>query len=107
LRDYHALNPQTDKETKTEKIRNPDTNKLIKVGGLTWRKLVLEGKVDGVLPEMLMRLSPLERRMLALKKIMSFEKSTNKALEYRHWPKSGPQIQWENQLAKQIYDQLT
>ena len=107
LRDYHALNPQTDKETKTEKIRNPDTNKLIKIGGLTWRKLVLEGKVDGVLPEMLMRLSPLERRMLALKKIMSFEKSTKKALEYRHWPKSGPQIQWENQLAKQIYDQLT
>ena len=108
LRDHHALNPQTDKEnTKQEKIRNPDTNKLIKIGGPTWRKLVLEGKVDGVLPEMLIwRLSPLERRMLALKKLMSLDKSTKKALEYRQWPKSGPQIQWENQLAKQIYDQL-
>jgi len=107
LRDLHALNPQPE-EKKIEKIKNPDTNKLIKIGGPTWRKLVLEGKVDGVLPEMLIwRLSPLERRMLALKKLMSLDRSTKKALEYRNWPNTGPQIQWENQLAKQIYDQLT
>ncbi len=38
----------------TQWVKNPDTNRLIKVGGPTWRKLVKVGTLDGIVrdPEM-------------------------------------------------------
>ena len=37
----------------TEWVTNPKSNRLIKVGGPTWRKLVKEGKVSGVVKTMI------------------------------------------------------
>lgn len=35
-------------KTHTQWIKNPDTNRLIKVGGPTWRNLVKKGILDGI-----------------------------------------------------------
>ena len=92
---------------KKDKIINPYTNKQITVGGTTWKKLVLAGLIPGFLPEMLIwRLSPLERRMRALKKVMNLERPTKKALSYKEWNNDGPIITWDCPVAKKIYDNL-
>ena len=36
-------------KTHTEWVKNPKSNRLVKVGGPTWRKLVKEGKVSGII----------------------------------------------------------
>jgi structure-specific endonuclease subunit SLX1 len=48
------------------------------------------------------RMFPLERRMLALKQLLSLERSTTKAEPYSEWP-SPPQIHFEDEEAKKYY----
>ncbi len=45
---------------------------------------------------------PLNRRMEALKMLLSLERPTTKALAYSEWP-SPPEIVWENETAKEYY----
>jgi structure-specific endonuclease subunit SLX1 len=49
--------------------------------------------------------TPLERRMKALKQLLVLERPTTKAIAYSEWPSShGPEIHWENERAKEIFD---
>ena len=106
LSEFTPKEVEKDNEVK-EKITNPYTKKLITVGGPTWRKLVLAGLIPGFLPEMLIwKLSPLERRMRALKKVLDLERPTKKAIAYREWNNNGPIITWDCSIAKNIYDNL-
>ena len=108
LRDITKNKPKPDHDTTIEKakVQNPETNRWITVGGATYRKLVLEGKIDGVLPEMtIYRLSPLQRRMLALKQLMTLDRSTKKSMPFSQWSnKVGPVITWESVEAKKIFE---
>ena len=96
------------KEKEKEKMINPYTNKQIIVGGPTWRKLVIQGLIPGVLPEMLVwKKSPLERRIWALKQVLNLERPTKKATAYKEWNNNnGPIITWDCLVAKKIYDNL-
>ena len=51
-------------------------------------------------------MDPLLRRMKALKELLSLERSTTKAKAYSEWP-SSPEIVFGDDLAKEIYEQLT
>lgn len=51
-------------------------------------------------------LSPLEKRMKALKMLLELERPTTKAIAYTEW-EYPPEIIWENDLAKDIYDFIT
>jgi predicted GIY-YIG superfamily endonuclease len=53
------------------------------------------------------KMSPLERRMRGLKDLLNLERPTSKALAYKEWPEGmSPQIIWENEAAKTIFDIL-
>ena len=51
-------------------------------------------------------MDPLLRRMKALKELLSLERSTTKAKAYSEWP-SSPEVIFGDDLAKEIYEQLT
>ena len=51
-------------------------------------------------------MDPLLKRMKALKELLSLERSTTKAKAYSEWP-SSPEIVFGDDLAKEIYEQLT
>jgi len=46
---------------------------------------------------------PFQRRMIALKRLLSLERPTTKAIAYTEWP-SPPEIIWENEDAKQYFE---
>jgi hypothetical protein len=48
------------------------------------------------------KMFPLERRMRALKELLSLERPTSKAITYREWP-SPPEIHWEDTKAEEYY----
>jgi predicted GIY-YIG superfamily endonuclease len=48
------------------------------------------------------RLFPLERRMIALKELLSLERSTSKAIAYSEW-ESPPRVHLETEDAKKYY----
>jgi hypothetical protein len=48
-------------------------------------------------------LLPLERRMMALKKLLALEKSTTKAIPFSQWT-SPPEIHWEKEEAQILYE---
>jgi structure-specific endonuclease subunit SLX1 len=52
------------------------------------------------------KMVPYKRRMMALKKLLSLERSTTKAIPYIEWP-TPPEIIWEDENAKQFYESLT
>jgi structure-specific endonuclease subunit SLX1 len=52
-----------------------------------------------------LKMDPLERRFLALKQLLSLEKSTTKAIPFSDWP-SPPVINWEDQNNSTYYDTL-
>lgn len=52
------------------------------------------------------RLFPLERRMLALKQLLSLEKPTSKSIPYIDW-RSPPEVTIESDKAKQYYVSIT
>ena len=49
------------------------------------------------------KMFPLERRMTALKQLLSLERPTTKAITYAEWP-SPPQINFEVDKAQEFYD---
>ena len=51
-------------------------------------------------------MDPLLKRMKALKELLSLERSTTKAKAYSEWP-SSPEVIFGDDLAKEIYEQLT
>lgn len=48
------------------------------------------------------KMFPLERRMRALKELLSLERPTSKAITYSEWP-SPPEIHWEDTKAEMYY----
>ena len=50
-----------------------------------------------------LKMNPLERRMLALKELLSLERPTSKAIAYTEWP-SPPKVNLEMDEAKKLYD---
>lgn len=51
------------------------------------------------------KLFPLKRRMIALKKLLSLDSSTSKAIPYSQW-NSPPNIIFESEIAKNFYNDL-
>ena len=49
------------------------------------------------------KMFPLERRMKALKQLLSLERPTSKAIAYTEWP-SSPQVNIETEEAQKYYD---
>jgi predicted GIY-YIG superfamily endonuclease len=49
---------------------------------------------------------PIERRLYSLKKLLSFEKPTEKGIPYEAYPEGPPVIIWESDEFKNIYDQI-
>jgi structure-specific endonuclease subunit SLX1 len=52
-----------------------------------------------------LKMNPLERRMTALKELLSLERSTTKALAYSKWPMA-PEIHLETEDARKIYENI-
>jgi structure-specific endonuclease subunit SLX1 len=50
-----------------------------------------------------LKMNPLERRMKALKELLSLERSTSKAIAYSEWP-SPPEVHCENDDAKLLFE---
>jgi hypothetical protein len=48
-------------------------------------------------------MKPLERRMKALKELLSLERSTSKAKSFKEW-ESPPEVHLETEEAKEIYN---
>uniref|UniRef100_A0A6C0KQF5 GIY-YIG domain-containing protein n=1 Tax=viral metagenome TaxID=1070528 RepID=A0A6C0KQF5_9ZZZZ len=49
---------------------------------------------------------PIERRLYALKKLLSLEKPTSHSIPYDSYPSGVPIIKWENEECKRIYDSI-
>jgi predicted GIY-YIG superfamily endonuclease len=52
------------------------------------------------------RMYPLERRMRGLHALMHLERPTSKAATYATYPGGGPQIVWESEEAREIYERI-
>jgi hypothetical protein len=53
------------------------------------------------------RMNPLERRLRALKQLLSLERPTSKALAYSEWPDGlKPEIIWEMSEYRDQYDKM-
>jgi len=52
------------------------------------------------------RMLPIERRLRALKKLMSLEKATSTSILYVNYPEGGPEIIWESDEARILYDSI-
>ncbi len=52
------------------------------------------------------KMKPLERRLEALKQLLSLEKSTTKAIPFTEWP-SNPEIHMEVEEAQKYYESIT
>ena len=50
--------------------------------------------------------NPIERRLHSLKKLLSFDKPTEKAIPYEAYPNGPPEIVWDSSEYKQVYDHL-
>ena len=50
--------------------------------------------------------NPIERRLYSLKKLLSLEKPTQKSIPYDAYPNGPPEIIWEFDEIKQLYDSL-
>jgi hypothetical protein len=50
-------------------------------------------------------MDPLERRMLALKELLSLDRPTSKAVAYAEWP-TPPEVHLEIDSAKEYYDTI-
>lgn len=51
--------------------------------------------------------NPIERRLHSLKKLLSLEKPTEKGIPYDAYPSGPPQIIWDSDELKNIYEQIT
>jgi predicted GIY-YIG superfamily endonuclease len=50
--------------------------------------------------------NPIERRLHSLKKLLSLEKPTEKGIPYDAYPSGPPQIVWDSDELKNIYDKI-
>ena len=50
--------------------------------------------------------NPIERRLYSLKKLLSMEKPTEKAIPYDAYPSGPPQIVWDSEELKNKYDEI-
>jgi predicted GIY-YIG superfamily endonuclease len=50
--------------------------------------------------------NPIERRLYSLKKLLSLEKPTEKAIPYEAYPSGPPQIVWDSEEFKNKYDEI-
>lgn len=50
--------------------------------------------------------NPIERRLYSLKKLLSLEKPTEKAIPYEAYPSGPPFIHWESDELKNRYEQI-
>jgi predicted GIY-YIG superfamily endonuclease len=50
--------------------------------------------------------NPIERRLYSLKKLLSLEKPTEKAIPYEAYPSGPPQIIWDSTELQNKYDQI-
>jgi structure-specific endonuclease subunit SLX1 len=50
--------------------------------------------------------SPVERRLYSLKYLLSIEKPTEKAIPYDAYPDDRPQIIWDSEEYKELYDKI-
>jgi structure-specific endonuclease subunit SLX1 len=48
--------------------------------------------------------NPIHRRLYSLKRLLSIEKPTTEAIPYEMYPSGPPQIVWESDEFKEIYD---
>jgi len=51
--------------------------------------------------------NPLERRLYSLKKLLSLEKPTENSIPYDAYPESPPDIIWDSEDLKKIYDRIS
>jgi len=51
--------------------------------------------------------NPIHRRLYSLKQLLAFDKPTQKGIPYDAYPSGPPQVVWESDEMKQIYDSLT
>lgn len=58
-----------------------------------WRWKQLSRKISS-------KIQPLERRMMALKQLLKFERPTTKAVAYSEWS-AEPEINWDSEFAEQ------
>jgi putative endonuclease len=50
--------------------------------------------------------NPIERRLCSLKKLLSLEKPTEKAIPYEAYPSGPPQIVWDSEELSNLYNTL-
>jgi len=50
--------------------------------------------------------NPIHRRLYSLKKLLSLEKPTEKAIPYEAYPSGQPEIIWDSDELKMIYDKI-
>ncbi len=50
--------------------------------------------------------NPIERRMYSLKKLLSLEKPTEKGIPYEAYPSGPPQMMWESDELKEIFEKI-
>jgi predicted GIY-YIG superfamily endonuclease len=51
--------------------------------------------------------NPIERRLYSLKKLLSLEKPTEKAIPYNEYSSGPPQIMWDSEELKEKYNLIT
>ncbi len=51
--------------------------------------------------------NPIHRRLYSLKKLLSMDKPTSEAIPYEMYPSGPPQIVWESDEFKEIYDKIS
>jgi len=50
--------------------------------------------------------NPIHRRLYSLKRLLSLEKPTEKAIPYEAYPSGPPEIIWDSEELKMIYDKI-
>lgn len=72
----------------------------------TWQAaLQFEWRWKQLTRKLAVNMNPLERRIVALKTLLSLEQSTSKALPYSEWP-TPPEVHVETDEAKMYYEKL-
>lgn len=72
----------------------------------TWQAaLQFEWRFKQISRKLSQKIIPYQRRMMALKKLLSLDRSTTKAMAYSEWP-SPPEIIWEDEVAKAFFQSI-
>jgi structure-specific endonuclease subunit SLX1 len=91
------------------KVANGQTwNRVVYISGFPdWQStLQFEWRWKQLSRKISFQILPLERRLMALQKLLSLEKSTTKAIPFSEW-ETPPAINFESEDAQKIYDNIT